>query len=115
MVAQFVDDLHLPLSKLRLGSYRSGGDSDLRMIASYFWDMELSAAILPALHAVELALRNRIHGALSRVHGTEMWFYTPGVLEPGQLRELASALMNIDIPRISCSGPRVGEDTGVIH
>lgn len=47
--------------------------------------MELARALSPALHGVELALRNSIHTTLSTRYANEMWFYIPGVLEPGQL------------------------------
>lgn len=57
--------------------------------------MALSEALLPVLHGVELALRNSLHTQLAAVHGMNMWFYLPGVLEPGQLNQLATALRQL--------------------
>jgi hypothetical protein len=64
---QFVLDLYLPLSKVRLEEYRSKVDpsSDLEMITNYFWDIDIAEAMVPSLHAVELAVRNSIHTVLS--------------------------------------------------
>lgn len=92
MVTQFVNDLHLPLSQIRLESYRPPNGSDLDMVTRYFWDMELARALSPALHGVELALRNSINATLSNHYNSDMWFYNPGALEPGKLRQFASAL-----------------------
>jgi hypothetical protein len=107
MVAQFVAELHLPLSKLRLESYRPSGGSDLAMIARYFWDMELARTLSPALHAVELALRNSTHHALAARFHDEMWFYRPGLLEPGQLSQLAGALRAISDRKADATPGRI--------
>ncbi len=81
MSAQFVSDLYFALSIDRLEAYRSANGSDLEMLTNYFWNIDLIEALVPCLHAVELALRNSIHAALTTQYGTEMWFYQPGVLE----------------------------------
>ena len=96
MVAQVVANLHLPLSQIRLEAYRPPNNgSDLDMVTNYFWDIALAEALVPALHGVELALRNSIHSHLSNFYGTNMWFYRPGVLEHGQLGQLAGALRQL--------------------
>ena len=95
MVAQLVRDLHLPLSEIRLETYRPPNGSDVEMVTNYFWDVALAEALLPALHGVELVLRNSIHAEMTRRHGSPMWFYQPGVLEPGQLGQLATALRQL--------------------
>jgi hypothetical protein len=77
------------------------------MVANYFWDMELAKALTPALHAVEIALRNSIHEHLSRHFDTEMWFYLPGVLEPGQLSQLSAALRELSKRRASPTAGRI--------
>lgn len=107
MVPQFVSDLHLPLSQIRLESYRPSNGTDLQMVANYFWDMELAKALTPALHAVEVALRNGIHGTLMNHYGTDMWFYLPGVLEPGQLGQLANALRELGRRKASPTSGRI--------
>lgn len=96
MVAGLVASLKLPISDLRLESYRPPNGSDMDMLARYFWDIELSRAIMPAIHAVELSLRNSIHDAMTaHFGGDELWFYRPGVLEPGQLGQFAKALTDL--------------------
>jgi hypothetical protein len=95
MVARLVEELHLPLSQIRLEAYRPQHGADLDMVTNYFWDIALAKSLLPALHGVELALRNSLHAELSRVYGDPMWFYVPRVLEPGQLSQLAAALRQL--------------------
>jgi hypothetical protein len=96
MVAQFVSDLYGPFSQARLEAYRpQPGGSDLDMITNYFWNIDLAEALVPCLHAVELALRNSVHAILTNEFGTDMWFYDPRVLEPGQLTEFARSLAKV--------------------
>lgn len=104
MVAQFVADLYLPLSQVRLEAYRPAGGDDLAMLTNYFWNIDLAEALVPSLHAVELALRNSVHVALTNRYGTDMWFYEQGHLEPGQLSQFANALREIG----KKSPPRAG-------
>ncbi len=92
MVSQVIEDLQLPLSNIRLQTYRPDNGSDEDMVTNYFWDIALGEALLPALHGVELALRNSIHTHLTALYNSNMWFYIPGVLEPGQLNQLSAAL-----------------------
>jgi hypothetical protein len=65
------------------------------MVTNYFWDVALAGALLPVLHGVELALRNSLHSELTKTYNDSMWFYRPGVLEPGQLSQLATALRQL--------------------
>ena len=95
MVNQFLMDLQKALSEERLESYRSPQGTDLDMLVNYFWDIDLAEAIVPCLHAAELALRNSIHDAFTAKYETDMWFYIPGVLEPGQLGQLSRALSQL--------------------
>lgn len=82
MVAQLLADLELPLSRLRLENYRGDNGSDLDMVVNYFFNIELSEALYPSLHAFEVALRNSIHRAFTQHFGTEFWFDTPGLYPP---------------------------------
>ncbi len=45
---------------MRLENYRAGG-SDLDMVDNYFYNLELSEALYPALQAFEIALSNSIN------------------------------------------------------
>jgi len=104
VVAQFVSDLHLPISQIRLETYRPVGGDDLEMVTNYFWNIHLAEALVPSLHAAELALRNSIHTALTAHFNTEMWFYQPGLLEGGQLGEFARALISVSRKGSATSG-----------
>jgi hypothetical protein len=95
MVAQFVASLQIPLPPIRLQQYRPDNGFDLEMVTNYFWDIALAEVLLPVLHGVELALRNSLHAQLTLLHGSNIWFYMPGVLEPGQLGQLAGALRQL--------------------
>jgi hypothetical protein len=95
VVAQFVADLYLPLSRVRLETYGPAGGGDLEMLTNYFWNIDLAEALVPCLHAVELALRNSVHAALTNRYGTDMWFYQRGLREPGQLVQFANALRDV--------------------
>jgi hypothetical protein len=104
VVAQFVSDLHLPLSQTRLETYRPLGGSDLDMLTNYFWNIDLAEALVPSLHAAELALRNSIHAAPTNLNGMDMWFYQPGLFETSQLGEFARALLNVSKKGTPTSG-----------
>jgi hypothetical protein len=93
--SQFVTKLGLPLSQIRLEAYRPASGSDSEMVANYFWNVQLAESLVPALHAVELALRNSIHTALTDRFQNEMWFYQLDVLQPGQLVQFAQALSKV--------------------
>ncbi len=90
----FVSELYLALSKDRFEAYRPLSGSDLDMLTNYFWNIDLVEALVPCLHAVELALRNSIHAALTARYGTNMWFYEPGVLESNELIGPGKALQS---------------------
>lgn len=92
MVAQFVASVRTTVSQIRLEAYRGANGTDLDMVTNYFWDIASAEAMVPALHGVELALRNSLHTQLTLRYGSNMWFYMPGVLEPGQTRQLDAAL-----------------------
>ena len=79
MVARLVEDLELPLSRVRLEHYRSDNGSDLDMVINYFFNIELSEALYPSLQAFEVALRNSIHHAFTQHFGTEFWFDAPNL------------------------------------
>jgi len=51
-------DLERNLSLPRLNKYRSSAASDAEAMCLYVWNMALSAAFQPAIHALEVTLRN---------------------------------------------------------
>lgn len=92
MVAQLVSDLKSAFSEPRIEAYRELGASDLDMVVNYFWNIVLAEAVVPCLHAFEICLRSSIHNAVSVANGSnELWYFTPGILEPNQLKDVATA------------------------
>lgn len=83
--------------------YRSPAGTDIEMLTNYFWDISLAEAVVPSLHGVELALRNSLHDNLRARYNDPMWFYRPGVLEPGQLSQLAGALRQLSDRKVAPS------------
>lgn len=92
MVVRFATDLQTPFARERLEPYRSNSGTDLEMLTNYFWNIDLAKALVPAMHAVEAALRNTLHTTLSTHFASDMWFYENEVLESNQLRDFAFAL-----------------------
>ncbi|MDQ3692494.1 MAG: hypothetical protein M3464_02545 [Chloroflexota bacterium] len=92
VVAQFAHSLRQILSEDRLEAYRPENGADLEMLTNYFWNIRLGEALMPCLHAVELALRNSIHTEFAEHYGNDMWFYIPGVLDSGGIEKLSDAL-----------------------
>ena len=73
-------DLERTLSTARLAPYRAGATADTEAICRYIWNMELSQALSPTLHSVEVALRNAIHGAGTAHFGTPEWLRDSAML-----------------------------------
>lgn len=72
--------LRRALSAPRLEGYRLGAtETDLDLLARYAWNLALAEALYPALHYLEVVLRNALHSALARVHG-DRWYVGPEVL-----------------------------------
>lgn len=90
MVAQFVATLERPIARVRLENYRDGG-SDFDMVVNYFYNIELSEALYPTLHAFEVALRNSVHSVLTRHFQTPYWFDHPGFLPNRQVKQVVAA------------------------
>lgn len=91
MVAAFVDSLRRPISSVRLESYRPVNGTDLDMLATYLWNIELSEALYPTLEALEISFRNAVHEAASIEYDSEYWFDQPGVLLSWQREQIADA------------------------
>lgn len=73
-------DLERNLSLPRLNKYRSSAASDAEAMCLYVWNMALSAALQPAIHALEVTLRNSIHAAAIAWSGQHDWFRDPAWL-----------------------------------
>ncbi|HEX8693494.1 MAG TPA: hypothetical protein VF746_13815 [Longimicrobium sp.] len=60
----------------RLDAYRTAADADdLDMVARYFWNVALSCAFHPTLHALEITFRNVLYsGSLKVLSGRSLAF-----------------------------------------
>lgn len=90
MVAQFIFALERPVSRVRLENYRAGG-SDLDMVVNYFYNLELSEALYPALQAFEIALSNSINISLREHFEDSYWFDRPQFLPQWQIDQVSKA------------------------
>ncbi len=88
----FYRDFTRAVSYDRLDSYRRGGVPDHVALGRYLWNMALSEALYPALHAVEIALRNNIHHAAQEHYNyNELWFDTYNLLETREVQKVVEA------------------------
>ncbi|ACB00926.1 MULTISPECIES: Abi family protein [Cyanophyceae] len=56
------------ISSNRLEAYRSASsDNEYHLLANYLWNISLCESLYPALHAFEIALRNSMNEAISRL------------------------------------------------
>jgi hypothetical protein len=85
-------ELRRVISDKRLDAYRMGpADEDVDLLARYLWNMALCEALYPALHSLEIALRNSLHAALTASFGVT-WYDDPTVLiEPRGRSEVVEA------------------------
>ncbi|MGV8038860.1 MAG: hypothetical protein AB2L07_01845 [Thermoanaerobaculaceae bacterium] len=85
---QYVDSLWRILSAERLAPYSlDGRRPPLDALALYAWNMALCEALYPALHALEVAVRNSVHTAFSKGLGAN-WYEN---LERPELERVAAA------------------------
>ncbi|MER6083801.1 hypothetical protein [Streptomyces sp. NPDC001833] len=76
-----VRDLSLP----RLRRYIRAAHGDARAAERlYWWNIEVSAALLGPLHCLELALRNALNNALAGHHGRRDWWAVAPLNERGR-------------------------------
>lgn len=73
------------LSLPRLRRYVRAARGDARVATRlYWWNIEVSAALLGPLHCLELALRNALHDTLARHHGRTDWWMAARLSERGK-------------------------------
>ena len=69
---EFFSGLEIAISAQRLSTYPIG--DPLETYGTYAGNIELCESLYPALHCVEVALRNSIHRAAAQEFGDETWF-----------------------------------------
>lgn len=70
------DEIGEAFSVSRLAAYldRPECQDKLEALAAYYWNIQLSQALYPALQALEIALRNALYQAISQHYGSLNWF-----------------------------------------
>lgn len=89
----FFERFERALSQDRLGPYRNRAQCpDAEVLANYLWNVALCEALYPALHGVEVGLRNAIHQGATDIFRSDRWFEAsyPG-LDPREQVKLAEA------------------------
>lgn len=73
------DDILQALSEARLSTYIKSRECQIISdpLATYYWNVQLSEALYPALQALEVVLRNALHNALFHDFRTENWIDLP--------------------------------------
>jgi hypothetical protein len=101
---QYVDSLWRILSAERLAPYSlAGRRAPLDALALYAWNMALCEALYPALHALEVAVRNSLHTAFSKALGAS-WYEN---LERPELERVAAAKASLAEEGKPIEAPRV--------
>jgi len=99
--------LERALSPNRLRGYALPGDSAVDELARYLWNWALSAALQPALHTLEITLRNEIARAAAKAMVGRS--YTPALI-PTWLDATPSMLMPHELAKVDKAKERLGAD-----
>lgn len=89
----FYPALQRTFSTARLHAYHNGepDPSALDVTARYTHNMDVAMRLSPALHVLEVALRNNMHNAFSAKYGTGKWYDTAALLGYKQIGQIAVA------------------------
>lgn len=94
----YLASLRRALSEARLAAFsRPGEYDDLAVISKYAWNLALCRALYPALHAVEVALRNGIYAAVATFQGS-LWL-TSGLLAAPEQDSVTQAVERLKADR----------------
>lgn len=87
------DALNISLSSDRLSTYVHSRDVDRdRAIARYLWNSALCESMYPTVHAVEVALRNKLDVALVGKFGADWHLTASSFLGPREAKSFADAV-----------------------
>jgi hypothetical protein len=92
---QSFQELEKTLSEERLAPFRrSPEEREADVIARYLWNIALSESLYPALHLVEVSLRNRINDAASQSWGPG-WLRDTRVLLGPEIKKVNEAIASL--------------------
>lgn len=67
-------NIRVSISEQRFRPYLlAAGHDEQRALALCLWNIRLSEAFYPTIHATEVSLRNHVHGAIELVYGPTWW------------------------------------------
>lgn len=107
MDEDFIERLEFSLSTTRLHSYGTAEDDAETKLHRYFWNIELSQAFYPLLHAFEVSLRNAIHQTVTTAKGTDRWFEIDGFLGEQQTAKVAEIVESLHIQNKEATADRI--------
>lgn len=93
MVAAFIARFEQRVSRPRLEKYRPANRDDLQTLTNYLWNAALSEALMQSLAALEVGLRNAVHGTLTNHVGSEHWFLA--ILKPEDMKYVNDAWIRL--------------------
>lgn len=90
---QIPESLIEVFSEVRLRAYKRPGEGDAQAFARYQDNIRVSESLLPALHYLEIILRNRLNKAIKQVYGEQWLVNLPTNLhmDEGNLAKLNAA------------------------
>jgi hypothetical protein len=93
---QFSDaGIEAAFSVARLATYRGDGVDTQVALGRYAWNVELSEALYPCLHALEIVLRNALDRAICEQRKDSEWLLSADWLGDLELRSITNAQMNL--------------------
>ncbi|MBO4122647.1 hypothetical protein J5T34_18115 [Cupriavidus gilardii] len=93
----FYPALQRTFSATRLHAYHDGEPDPpkLDITARYAHNMDVAMRLSPALHVLEVSLRNAMHNAFSAKYGTGRWYERAALLGHKQIGQIAVARTNL--------------------
>jgi hypothetical protein len=81
------------LSSQRLGAFRrSPQEHQEELLRRYLWNIVLSEALYPALHLLEVALRNHVHEVIAKGTRDPNWLMNARGLSPHEVMQVNRAI-----------------------
>ena len=106
--AEALNEIETTLSPDRFATYmaKSGGDRE-GAARLYTWNTAVSAAFYGPLQALEIALRNAMHGRLSHVYGAAWYDTAAAGLDRGALNRVAQSKQDLHRDGYAVDPPHV--------
>ncbi len=84
------------LSSQRLETYRlKESDSEQQLLSRYQWNVTLSESFYPALHFLEISLRNHVHAVIAQHLGESLWLSCTNSLHAREADQVRAAIATL--------------------